>query len=122
MRSAHQHVRLFFVGLDDVSRFNLLASVHSQVALRTRPDDPFPELAPVALEGGLEDGVDEALMAGRIVEQDEVGAAGILGRIKQLAVRIDLQHEQLTAAVHAQIAAAIASAAEAQEKPARDVA
>ena len=86
------------------------------MALGIFPDMPFSGLAARALQSGPENGIDEALVAGRIVQQDKIRTAFIPRRIENLAIGVDLQHEQLAVSIHADIAAAVSRAAQPHEE------
>src|SRR5262245_48968230 len=63
----------------------------------------------------------EARVTFGIVQQTEVGAPCVLGRIVDAAVRIDLEHERRAGLVDAKIAPTEARAAERDEKTRRNV-
>ena len=45
--------------------------------------------------------VEKACVAIRVIKQDEIGAASILGFVEKTAVRVDLEHEQFAFVVRA---------------------
>ena len=78
--------------------------------------DVVPGALLMSMQRGPDQLAREAGMPFGIVQQTEIGAAGVLGKVVDAAVGIDLQHEDRAAAVDTEIAAAEARALEREEK------
>src|SRR5690606_17237135 len=82
-----EHVRLLLVALNDFALRDRLRGEGAVVALTVGSDLPLRAAPGVPGERGGEDLLDEAGVAGGVVLEDEVGAAGVGGRVEDGAVR-----------------------------------
>src|ERR1035438_6004809 len=86
------------------------------MALGIFPYVPLSRFTARPLQRGPENGIDEALVAGRIIQENKIRTAFIARWIEDLAIGVDLQHEQLAVSIHANIAAPVSGAAQPHEE------